>query len=586
MISEDHEDIDDPTSLDLGLELTEEEIFDAMGDDDDMDIDEEVSVIEADGEKDQGSTLLENPESTNENSNENSKDDKGAEFNSDDNEIIEVTDEQKQENCDQANRDETEIRPVPLATTSPVDEILKKVYGIVKPICESVDISCEWKRSSTDHSGFIKVFNPKTDEYSPFFPLLHLIIYDSDGSLFIKLFYQQCKVFKKSEVKDALSRLNKSEEYIAIVTILASFISELSLNKYQPCQGTFDQNTIKDVKNMPRNNPFQNLLAEKQGNRMVYRTMNCNLLAERGNTKCSQCSEIYSVLFGQTHSLYSAQIMEVMKNSRMERMTFYEIVQMMQTKDHTHMKIPLLIQRALMRDEAFKKSKHEGVTYWEINSAVDSQSENKTKGQEKIINDEQNPNSAPKAKDNNIIYKSIQKKRTLSEKSKTNPSENKAIEKIILRHPLPSLQKTHLVKKGVEGTVLVQGQHIQRPIQANLLSRVVMKKDLVLKNNPTQSTENIPFQTSSQQASFNTGNISGPTVRPVLNLNSIFERGNSKPKVIGREVFPNTVLTLQPSSQNPLQENEQQNKITRLEKASFNQARIVSTRTGNVVKYW
>ena len=244
MVSEDHEDIDDPAALDIGLDLTEEEILDAMGDVEDMNLDEDISVIGADGEKDEGSPLkLKNPDSNNENSN----DDMDAEIN-------EIIDEQNQQNDDQANREETEVRPEPMSTFSQVDEILKKVYGIVKPICESVYISCEWKRSIKDQSGFIKVFNPMTDMYSPFFPLLHLIIYDRDGSLFIKLLYQQCKLFKKSEVKDALSRLNKSEEYIAIVTILASFISELSLNKYQPCQGTVEQSEI-EVKNIsnPRN---------------------------------------------------------------------------------------------------------------------------------------------------------------------------------------------------------------------------------------------------------------------------------------------------------------------------------------------
>ena len=140
MVSEDHGDIDDPAALDIGLDLTEEEILDAMGDVDDMNLDEDISVIAADGEKDEGSPLkLKNPDSNNENSN----DDIDAEYKSDDKEI----NEQNQENYDQANREETEVRPEPLSTISHVDEILKKVYGIVKPICESVYISCEWKRS-------------------------------------------------------------------------------------------------------------------------------------------------------------------------------------------------------------------------------------------------------------------------------------------------------------------------------------------------------------------------------------------------------------------------------------------------------
>ena len=597
MVSEDHEDIDDPAVLDIGLDLTEEEILDAMGDVDDMNLDEDISVIGADGEKDEGSPLNLNHDSNNENSN----DDIDVEYNSDDKEINEIIDEQNQENYDQANREETEVRPEPPSTISQVDEILKKVYGIVKPICESVYISCEWKRSIKDQSGFIKVFNPMTDMYSTFFPLLHLIIYDRDGSLFIKLFYQQCKLFKKSEVKDALSRLNKSEEYIAIVTILASFISELSLNKYQPCQGTIEQSEI-EVKNIsnPRNQIqiIQNLLTEKQGNRKVYRTMNCNLLTEKGNNKCSECSTCYYEIFEQAHILFSSQIMGVLRDSRLKGMTFNDIFQSLFSRYYKHRKkspqFVALIQETLIKDESFKEDRKEGVTYWKSKYLAIS---SKNKAREKIIlghpltsikdskniNNEQNTNSVPKDKIPFYNGNAGQKKWILPEKA--NPLEYiTAIEKIV-RPPLPSLQNNHLVKNGFGDKVSVQGQDLQKPIHAHVLSRVVMKKNEKNKQQP-QSTEKMPFQSSSQQATFNPDNVPGPTVRPVINLNSIFERGHSKPKLIGREVFLSTVATLQSPSHNSVPEKEQQNKGKHIENTLLNQARIVSTKTGNVVKYW
>ena len=195
------------------------------------------------------------------------------------------------------------------------------------------------------------------------------------------------------------------------------------------------------------------------------------------------------------------------------------------------------------------------------------------------INNEQNTNSVPK--DKIPFYNAGQKKWILPEK--TNPLDYiTAIEKIV-RPPLPSLQNNHLVKNGVGDKVSVQGQDVQKPIHAHLLSRVVMKKNE--KNKQTQSTENMPFQSSSQQATFNPDNVPGPTVRPVINLNSIFERGHSKPKLIGREVFLSTVATLQSPSHNSVPEKEQQNKGKHIEN-TLNQARIVSTKTGNVVKYW
>ena len=549
MISDNYDDIDDPAAIDIA-DLTEEEIIGAMVDVDDMDLDEDVSAIEAVGENDQGTKL-----------------------NLDD-EIKEVKYEQKQESQTEPNRDETDIRPQPLNAINPVDEILKKVYGIVKPICENVDISCEWQRNNTVQSGYIKIFNPKTDKFSPFFPTLNLIIYDTDGSLFIKLFYQQCKVFKKSVVKDASNLLNKPEEYIAIVTLLASFISELSLHKYQPCQGAFEKNKI--INNYPRGmygHPrYQNLLTEKQGDRIVYRTMDCNLLTEKGNTRCSPCSDFYFEIFGmpkvtgKMQKNHTSAIMGILRDSSMGRLTFAEIFQRVSDMQRIK-KIPpgyeKIILNTLMREEAFKESKQGDVTYWEINSAKVSKTEDLQVL--KTINDPQDTNS---------IYKSSQKKRKVSDNT-----TNNAKEKVALVHPVPSLiEKTppsRVTNVSAEKLTVQQVQHIQKPIPTHLLSRVVLKENQVFKINQPKNTETKHCETSSEQESFNSTNISGPIVQPVMNLNSIFETKTN----LGL-VFTSSVETPHSPSKKSSRARDQQ--INR----KFNPARIESTKTGTVVKYW
>ena len=555
MISENYEDIDDPASIDIG-EITEEEIIAAVDDAEDIDLDEDISAFEAVGERDQELETINTENSNNDNNSES--------YSNNDDAIEEVLDKQKKENDAEANRDETEIGPEIQSTESSVDEILRKVYGIVKPICESVDISCEWLGRDTDKSGFIKIFNPKTDKMSPFFPTLHLIIYDIDGILFIKLFYQQCQVFKKSVIKDALSLLNKPEEYIAIVSILASFISELSVNKYQPCQGVFEKNQI--IRDYPA---YQNLLTEKQGNRILYRTIECNLLTETEtgnncNSRCLQCSSYYFEIFGKLNkNPHKIQILGVFRDSNMGKLTFDEIFQRVSARCQKKKQgLPsgykTIIQETLLREEVFKESKQGSVTFWEINSA-----------------------KTDDIKDLKSIFhgqntKSNQKKMSLSDKPKIIQLENNDVVPT-LKNYLPSPAKN----VNTDQVPLQQFvQNMQKPTPTHLLSRVVMKKTPDLENyQPT----GIKIMSSSQQESFNFNNTTVNSVKPVLNLNSIFEGSKSTHKQIGLEILPNTIKN--PPSKNSFKRAEAKKRKC-LENIPSNPARIVSARTGTIVKYW
>ena len=553
MISENYEDIDVSSTIDIG-ELTEEEIIAAVDDAEDIDLDEDISAFEAVGEKDQELETINTEKSNNDNYSESYSNNYDA--------IKEVLDKQKQENPAEANRDETEIGAETQSTESSVDEILRKVYGIVKPICESVDISCEWLGRDKEKSGFIKIFNPKTDKISPFFPTLHLIIYDTDGFLFIKLFYQQCQVFKKSVIKDALSLLNKPEEYIAIVSILASFISELSVNKYQPCQGVFEKNQI--IRDYPS---YQNLLTEKQGTRIVYRTIECNMLTETGyncNIRCLPCSSYYFEIFGKLNkNPHKIQILGVFRDSNMGKLTFDEIFQRVSARCQKKKQgLPsgyrTIIQETLLREEVFKESKQGSVTFWEINSA-----------------------KTDDIKDLKSIFhgqntKSSQKNMSLSDKPKITHLENNDVVPT-LKNYLPSP-----VKKVNTDRVLLQQvvQNIQKPTPTHLLSRVVMQKTPDLKNyQPT----GIKIMSSSQQESFNSNNTTVNSVKPVLNLNSIFEGSKSTHKQIGLEILPNTIKNS--PSKNSFKRAEAKKRKC-LENISSNPARIVSARTGTIVKYW
>ena len=79
-------------------------------------------------------------------------------------------------------------------------DLLKKIEEIIKPLCDTVQLTLEKKICSFDKSEFLKIYNPLSDQYFKFFPSLHLIIHIESGNMNIKLFFEHRRVLRETNV--------------------------------------------------------------------------------------------------------------------------------------------------------------------------------------------------------------------------------------------------------------------------------------------------------------------------------------------------------------------------------------------------
>ena len=173
------------------------------------------------------------------------------------------------------------------------DDVLYQIFRILRPLCHSVNIVCERKVCNFDKSEFLRIYNPLSDKYYRYFPSLQLIIFITEGTLGLRLFLEHKKVFKESFVSNIEEQLSNPEEYLGIVTVLRTFLSELSVTKYDLCRGAFEESSFDgDLSTVDINS----VLIENEDSRIVYRSRKCYLLVKEG-TQCNSCAELLDSCF-------------------------------------------------------------------------------------------------------------------------------------------------------------------------------------------------------------------------------------------------------------------------------------------------
>ena len=167
--------------------------------------------------------------------------------------------------------------------------LLQKIHDILKPLCDTVQLTLEKKICSFDKSEFLKIYNPLSDQYFKFFPNLHLIIHIAGGNLNIKLFFEHSRVVREAVLASLEEQLSNPEEYLGTVTVLSSFLSELCVRKYDVCHGAFDEETfLGDIAQVD----VRRVLIENSDSRVVYRARQCHLLVSKGSTTCPPCQDL------------------------------------------------------------------------------------------------------------------------------------------------------------------------------------------------------------------------------------------------------------------------------------------------------
>ena len=175
-----------------------------------------------------------------------------------------------------------------------VENDLRRVVELVKPLCEVNHLNIVLRSSSG--SDYLKISNPNPDQYLKFFPNLQLIINTVGENLSLQLFSQHHKLFKETLVTNFKESFTNPDQYLGLITVFSSFLAELSNNRYDFCQGAFEEvNFVGDFSVVDIKTVFIDNVKEN----VVYRSRSCSSLIKRisdsggsGVGMCEACSEM------------------------------------------------------------------------------------------------------------------------------------------------------------------------------------------------------------------------------------------------------------------------------------------------------
>jgi hypothetical protein len=173
-----------------------------------------------------------------------------------------------------------------------VENGLRRVYEVLKPLCDANHLDIVLGPSS----NHLKISNPVPDQYLKFFPNLQLIICTEEENLRVQLYHLHHKLFKEAVVNKYKESFTNPDKYLGLVTVFSSFLTELSIDRYDFCQGAFEEtNFVGDFSVVNIKTVFIDTLMEN----IVYRSRSCNYLVKRisdsggsGVGMCEACSEM------------------------------------------------------------------------------------------------------------------------------------------------------------------------------------------------------------------------------------------------------------------------------------------------------
>ena len=182
-------------------------------------------------------------------------------------------------------------RETNLNTETITEGSMSKIFKTLKPMCESENFVCEKKYMSC--TDFIEVYNPFLDEEPTFFPTMNLIVYIDEGTLIVKIFFQQKILLKENSIKDIECLLSSpyDEDHRRIKAALSYCLSELRPRKYAVCRGAFSEKQMKDAGAAIDS---ESVLIEREDSAIIYRARQCAWLMQKElkSAKCNSCSQL------------------------------------------------------------------------------------------------------------------------------------------------------------------------------------------------------------------------------------------------------------------------------------------------------
>merc|ERR1711978_292944 len=103
---------------------------------------------------------------------------------------------------------------------------------------------------------------------------MNLIVYIDEGTLIVKIFFQQKILLKENSIKDIDCLLSSpyDEDHKRIKTALSYCLSELRPRKYAVCRGAFSEKQMKDAGAAIDS---ESVLIEREDSAIIYRARQC-----------------------------------------------------------------------------------------------------------------------------------------------------------------------------------------------------------------------------------------------------------------------------------------------------------------------
>ena len=187
----------------------------------------------------------------------------------------------KKESVSKSLDEALESKPTNPKTPMVIENTLKQVYDTLRILSKSFNFIVSARKTiyKNEEITLLEIYDPMTEKRHDLFPSFHLLVFEKQETLFLKIFYQQRKLVNET-------RLSNNVDPTILNEILSEYINEISPGKKKTCRGAFDD-TMENVGFID----YKTVLIERDNSEIVYRSRECKVVISKGII-CEPCKNL------------------------------------------------------------------------------------------------------------------------------------------------------------------------------------------------------------------------------------------------------------------------------------------------------
>ena len=176
---------------------------------------------------------------------------------------------------------EEEVKPTDPKAPIVIENSLRLVYDTLKILSKKFNFIVSARRTiyRREELTLLEVYDPMAEKSHDYFSSFHLIVFEREGNLVLKIFYQQRKLVNET-------RLSKNVDPTILNEILMEYLKEISPGTKKTCKGAFDE-TMENVGFID----YKSVLIEGNASNVVYRSRKCKTVIDKGII-CDACKTL------------------------------------------------------------------------------------------------------------------------------------------------------------------------------------------------------------------------------------------------------------------------------------------------------